>query len=317
MSRRSSYPAARTSPSRPFTWSVCRDGYQWIQRLDLAEPLRGVASAENPGSGEAHQHHLVPRSAREISYAPLEEQTGLFRTFSETLATEEGVLGFATSYGLLGDHDKEVAASQLPGESLKVWADEIAWMRAAVAAWNFLRASKADGTDDLALQRLRELRHEVVHGRALPILDRTASVERGLLVELLTQDVEVAVNAQLSGRVIPRVTAGAAANGVLGLTYEPQSLLGALWLQLASAISDDKSFRTCDFCGRWFEVSPHAKGKSRLFCSDACRAKAYRQRQQEAHDLHERGTSTGEIAEILGSDEATVRGWLNRSPRAK
>jgi hypothetical protein len=260
---------------------------------------------------------LVPRSARELSYAPLVEHTGLFRTFSETLATEEGVLGFATSYGLLGDHDKAVGASQLRGESLEVWVDEIAWMRAAVAAWNFLRASTADDTDDLALQRLRELRHEVVHGRALPILDQTPSLERGLLVELLTQDVEVAVNAQLSGRVIPRVAAGAAANGVLGLTYEPQSLLGALWLQLASAISDDKSFRTCDFCGRWFEVSPHATGKSRLFCSNACRAKAYRKRQQEAHDLYERGTSTAEIATRLGSDEVTVRGWLGRLRKAE
>jgi hypothetical protein len=189
-----------------------------------------------------------------------------------------------------------------------VWTDEIGWMSAAVAAWDFLRSS-ADVVDQPALDRLRMVRNRVVHATAFPLLDDPTDGPKTVLTMLLTNDVEAFLNGQLAAQVVPRMAANTP-EGLLTLSYEPHTLRGALWLQLAEAISQNKQLRRCDFCGRWFEVSPRATGKPRLFCSNACRVKAYKRRQIDAHALYNTGTPIPEIAAQLGSNTDTVRGWL-------
>ncbi len=97
----------------------------------------------------------------------------------------------------------------------------------------------------------------------------------------------------------------------MGFQISPQTLLGALWLQFSQAVSGDKEFQSCIQCGKLFEIS-RGRRKSRMFCSDACRFKAYRERQAKARELHSKGLSVEDIAQELDSEPKTIEGWLEK-----
>jgi hypothetical protein len=62
----------------------------------------------------------------------------------------------------------------------------------------------------------------------------------------------------------------------------PDSLLSALWLQFALAIAEDKRFRRCKQCGRWFQVYQDEDRRTarKEFCQDACKSRDYRLRRE-------------------------------------
>jgi hypothetical protein len=94
------------------------------------------------------------------------------------------------------------------------------------------------------------------------------------------------------------------------LALTAPTLLSAVWLQLADAVSNDRAFNRCRECGRWFEVGADVTRSDRRFCSDGCRSKAYRQRQDRARQLSTSGKSFEQIAAELDSDVETVRRWI-------
>jgi hypothetical protein len=55
----------------------------------------------------------------------------------------------------------------------------------------------------------------------------------------------------------------------------PETLLDALWTQLAQAIDGSQSLRNCVVCKRLFTITSDHNKK---YCSDACRMRAYRKR---------------------------------------
>jgi hypothetical protein len=104
------------------------------------------------------------------------------------------------------------------------------------------------------------------------------------------------------------------------LTLEPLTLISAMWLQLALAITGEKRFVACKFCRRPFEISTEQTGfrSHREFCSDSCKTKDYRKRKRTALRLAASGTRLREISEKTGTETATVRGWLaSAKPRAR
>ena len=97
----------------------------------------------------------------------------------------------------------------------------------------------------------------------------------------------------------------------------PTSLLGALWLQFAQAITGNKDYRRCARCNTWFELSPEASRTNKLYCSDACKMKSYRDRQAEARRLHGQGLEPKKIAKKIGSELDTVSGWIEPKQQEK
>src|SRR4051794_30713702 len=91
-----------STPIFEFTSDVAEEGYRWVD----AKHLHGVFF-ERVHSPDGAPHRVLipseesplPRSRR---YAPLQEQTGLFRILAETELSEEAVLRFANHFGLLG-----------------------------------------------------------------------------------------------------------------------------------------------------------------------------------------------------------------------
>lgn len=91
---------------------------------------------------------------------------------------------------------------------------------------------------------------------------------------------ERAVNKGLRKKVSPQMLWDMAAKQ-LKLHLVPENLLGAMWLQLATAIDGDLDYRQCTTCGKWFGVSVLERGQARDYCSNACRSKAYRLRMKK------------------------------------
>ena len=121
------------------------------------------------------------------------------------------------------------------------------------------------------------------------------------------------INEALKERVSPQLCWNQPRTA-LSLQLVPSSLVAALWLQLAYAIERGVQFRRCAECGRWFEVSPSVGRADKQFCSHACRTRAYRRRQYEAHRLRAEGMSEAAIAGRLEVDATTLAGWLARPP---
>jgi hypothetical protein len=67
----------------------------------------------------------------------------------------------------------------------------------------------------------------------------------------------------------------------MGVHIVPRSLLAAMWFQCANALTGGLHFRNCAHCGRSYEVSPEARRKQSIYCSDRCKVAAYRQRKKK------------------------------------
>lgn len=304
-------------------WDVRARGYQWID----------ATSAEFPDDGP--QRFLVESEGdTTISRYSLEDHPALFRVFADTPPTEEGILEFARKYGRLGGDaeeriqaffaDREVSPIVM-AERFGTWAGQIEVMRQQVQLWDMARASDTQG-----LSRFIEWEgRDAVFCHDGGSRDRTGSsqtiaswnVAPELLQQLRPGDliqptlvvVQRSVNTQLGGgRVSPRLLWDHTQTRA-SLHIVPNSLIGALWLQFARAIDGDRSYRRCTECQKWFEISPKTARTTRLYCSNACRSKAYRKRQNEATRLDGEGLSIDEIASRFQTNSKVVAGWIARA----
>jgi hypothetical protein len=94
------------------------------------------------------------------------------------------------------------------------------------------------------------------------------------------------------------------------LIQEPDDLGGALWLQFAQAVTAQTRFHVCKQCGEWFALPQRGARISREYCSNSCRTKAYRGRQERARALAAKGKSPKDIARELDTTALVVRKWL-------
>lgn len=65
----------------------------------------------------------------------------------------------------------------------------------------------------------------------------------------------------------------------LRMTFQVDSLIAAMWLQLALAIDGEREYRPCPVCGRWWDATKARSDK--LTCSDRCRKSRQRDMNRE------------------------------------
>ena len=316
-------------PATHFTWIVATAGYRWLDTESAgleAKPGRWL-TADQPAGG-----------AR--VYRPLLEHSGLCRILADTEPTEVGVLAFADQFGLLGAGDAMIQVQATPagalvgtGETLAVWQRQIGRLRMVIELWE---AAVAGDVERLAQHILWAPDASWVaydtHAASPPEsgprplgwgretiwrlqIDGPAgeALKVGDLVRPAFMWVGQKVNEVLKEEVSPQLRWNADRTA-LSLQLVPRSLAGALWLQLASAIERGVLFRRCAECGTWFEVSPGVGRANKQFHSAACRTRAYRRRQVEAHRLLAEGMPKAAIAERLDVEPETLAGWLARPP---
>ena len=100
----------------------------------------------------------------------------------------------------------------------------------------------------------------------------------------------------------------------LDMEIVPRSLGAALWLLFWREIRGMVDLLRCRQCGEWFKYRKASTKTPRLFCSQACRSKAYRDKQETARRLRRKGLPIGRIAKRLGSTPETVEGWTLGEP---
>jgi len=128
-------------------------------------------------------------------------------------------------------------------------------------------------------------------------------------VPALAASLQADVNLQLE-RTVGAFVSRPNDSAVFRLRLWPKSLLGALWLQAAQALSDKAEFRKCLECEAPIEISRSGARSDATFCSDSCKLRDYRKRKNQARKMAGRGILPKEIARKLRTTPATVRGWL-------
>jgi hypothetical protein len=282
-------------------------------------------------------------------YRPLAGTLSLYQALAKVEPTEEGVLAFVRRYGPLGEGVETSAETPedryATVEPLPAWRKTVVWLREWIRLWDMIKRGDRDGLARFIKWRGKEkvfyqaspaLHAALGHPEELP--EGVHELWDALWGEGLTiagadpSDRGVARLTQLTrGDVIQpaRLVLLAAVNGTLGRTTQPaliwddkaararmfthpRSLLGAAYLQFATAILSGRLSRTCQVCGRAFEVTNVSSRNDRLTCSNTCRTRAYRDRQQQAREFHDKGWSLKRISKELRSDVSTVKKWISQ-----
>lgn len=193
----------------------------------------------------------------------------------------------------------------LHGEPLDSWKREIETLRSAVDLWRAMLKGREELLSALKKQFGDPDKLPMKVSHLLHLDDRDPAMAALSVVQRSTSSVfrsELEVDF-LFPRNEPR----------LQLSLHPLSLRGAIWLQFAAAVEERRKFEKCKNCGRPFEISraaPTGKRPDAKFCSTRCRVGSYQARIEHARRLAKSGVSLSKIAEQVGSDVATVRGWI-------
>ena len=317
-----------------FQWSVA-EGYGWLK----GEPSEAERLNKAPIPGWVLRE-LPDQAAR--SYQPLADATGLFRTFAGTSPTKAGVLAFADEYGLLGteqylDPDpRDVADAtvegQVVGERLSDWTAHILVMKDAVDVWDLVATKDEAGLRKL--QRSRKLftkppahrsaepaavepQHDAYTSDGFDRLDYYRSARSGSLSDAWAFVMD-AVTQHLEETGVKMTMKWSATGRTARFYIAPTSLLAAMWVQFADAVSEHKTYERCRLCGKPFEVSTAQTGArtNRRFCSDAHKNQFHYEKRIEARRLRAKGSTPKEIADRFGATVGDVRKWL-RKPTGK
>ena len=314
-----------------FQWELPTPGYRWVEVRRLSNVVMEIVDSE-----PADCTVLIPESIdlpQTRRYAPLREETGLFRILADVELSPAGVLAFANRYGSLGTtrvsvHDpSRCECDTFPGETWEAWVDAIATLRFAVRLWELARANDQAGLekhvhwedDDLVHCYTQRQWATVPTGHPLPLGECRWSTRRsydetllnirpGDLIMPARYCVQFAMNHYLSN-TIARLLWNRDHNRQ-EVCFVPLNLLAAVWLQFAQAVGGDKGYRSCEQCGRWFELSTQAGRADKVFCRNACRSRASRRRQLQAQQMFGDGKSVADIAQFLQSSEDVVRRWI-------
>jgi hypothetical protein len=293
---------------------------------------------------------LIPLpGAKFRTYKPLEEETGLFLNFAALETTPEAFLDFAHRYGCLGDA-ATVGAYFPPGpnrpecdlwlEWFPYWRDEVVWMRHLVGLW---KAATAGDLVALAPHVAWEGGKIVYRFPPIDTMRHKGDEEQyrdwrdtgGCLADLPTGPggqplfkdgdlvgparifLQSALDRAFTGKGQPHHQAAVSPRMLWlvrearpELTYMPQSLLGAMYLQLARAVDGKWNYQRCPVCGRFFQLMPKVNRANRVTCSSTCRTYQYHHRIERARQLHREGMTARAIAKELGTEIDTVKGWI-------
>ena len=331
-----------------FWWQVQEGAYVWSAGPLFDDERHAQDAAPTISCG----YVPTPDAGPIRRYSPLRDQTGLFRVFAETEPTKDGVLQFVNRFGMLlsaHTHNKprerrskggavlvEVLAPH--GEPLSLWQREIAAMRHAVRAWQWL-----EGNELAKLSRHVRQQHDEAGLKAvifdthpdlpadvnppLPDLRLVDTVaDRQHVVDWLSRfppgdsalPTKLWLLRLINRRVVGHLDGAFAldAGGKMSLVMLPENLLQAMWLQLGLAVAQHKNYQRCVVCKSWFEVSPGVARRSRHFCSVSCKNKAFRDRKDRARQMRADGKKLREIAEELGTTMTKVKNWIEADKKA-
>jgi hypothetical protein len=305
------------------TWPIFRS-YTWIFSWEIGSGTWFLA----PGPD-------ATTSSIERWYDPM-QSPALFRAFAETSTSRDGIAAFAQQWGslVMESGDDQTTSAAPFAVSLQRWQQEIVAMRQMLALWDLVQADDREGlAERIFWRQVSDSSKAVLYDSGQVQLDEDGADpdELHLRLSLASQDINPVVLASFPPDDVfaPACTClqqaiDARLRDSVRLRYvirqvgqrpsfdaSPDTLLAALWLQLALAISEDRHFRRCRGCGTWLLLSPEIARTNRVFCTNACRARLYRRRQDRAKRMYTKeGKNLKAIAVEVNADVATVQRWV-------
>lgn len=328
-----------------FLWEVPASGHSWVEGIAGHPNADPILLKPQPALVLASRN--VGNRAAQSTFRP-EPNPALFRDFAQTLPEKDAILAFADRYGALDNvpdsvrpvEEMETALAELvSGTFLITWQYQINKMARLVGLLDLVQDDNRTGLaqyirwseetkDSLVVYFDSHPETRAGTGPALGHMrtrDVIASREENheLLAKFKIGDTFTPALVYIQNE-IDLVLHHVADDVMTGMEWNSRynrpelciycpTLLGAVWLQLADAVANNRSFSQCRQCGQWFEISPEAARSNRRYCSDRCRIKAYRGRQDKARQLFTLGKTFEEIAVELDSDSKTVRRWITGS----
>lgn len=283
-----------------FIWTVAANGYMWADRY--SSPVLGRWRAEHRGvlvprdwlnedlQGDRDEGWRPEWAVR--TYDPFDAESALFLAFADTPPTEDGVRAFADRYGHLGEGSAYMWPSAKEDDET---LDEREWREYTTRYV-------------AVLQTLAEWKSAIeLMARAVRLMRRLPPKKTGPAA----RELQALVDEQLlEMRAVAKFQLDPPPTGRPHLHVVPSTLLGAMWVQLAEAVSAQREFRQCEGCRQWFTLRPGKDRPTKTHCAPECRSLGYRNRKARAVELSEKGWKPGRIARELKSDVDTVRGWL-------
>lgn len=260
-----------------FSWNTCPDGYEW-KRADKNSPWT-----------------LVPASLRVEERRPLESNSGLFLSFSKQDGTKESFKQFAQENGLLQSR----LADSSHGEELVYWIEAFSTMRDVVSLWEAIESANIETLKKritaergvLSCETYPDFikrRGRVTYGGSYVLmLGAYRGQEPDQFEYLNAARVVLVYEINLGLRDLYESTKPMiilTRNSDLQLTLAPETLLAAMWLQLAQAASSHYALKLCPGCRNYFTAgagnNPRSGAVGRRadakVCSEACRKRVAR-----------------------------------------
>ena|ERR1700683_2469930 len=286
-----------------FNWYRCLAGHEWIDSRSVAFYGSGdeVLAQETRFLVERREGNPLYRQ-----FHPIVDSPTLYREFAHLDDTEEAYLAFANRYGWLGiqsmlvrEQGTYASFRQTSGEPFHQWRIARIKMRRVTDVLDAIQAR-----DSAAIQRW----FTFLPGRVLYHRKDDGLGEQMSVVSAPENDIRKHIwdwaSAAPDGERPFRFAAGyaqqeindamsnsdgdAAATfarvvldgdrDVMSLRMVPGNLLAAMWLQCARVLTLNPTFKDCEYCGKWFELSPDARRKQSKYCSGRCKVAAYRKR---------------------------------------
>jgi hypothetical protein len=297
-----------------FRWHRAEGGYQWKDGRVFAPDSQPTLSAAD----RAETRFLVENAMgtpRHWRYRPLENNPTLYREFASLEPTEEAFAGFANQYGELGvgvftDASTAAAvevASGIVHDPLCRWRSAHSSIRAVAEVLTAIQADDAATLKQwftVSPSGARYQRHEP--GAPFPSVGwvtvanelrdyiwtwaTKANSDAEFLLRIARGWAQEQINEAIGGDRQPGTTCSARVvfdqdREHMTLRIVPETLIGAMWFQCARVLALNPIFRACRHCGKWFELSPDARRKHAIYCSDRCKVAEYRAKKSS-------GTST-------------------------
>jgi len=309
------------------TWYIPSAGFVWRNYSRTSDP-NDLNDGRNLGEDPRAESGQNPKRVD-----PLELDRQLFRQFAQILPDKDNVLRFANQYGQLGVHSrvKRRSGRSKGRETLDDWFQEIMAMWHVVTLWD---ACQANDLDTLAkfIQWDGEgvqvhFRAPLWHNESPPPMLISGNVDGSDLPgQLRAPDLVLPAAVYVWERVSHRLGKPGSWTALvwqrehkhggdnmrLNFHTLAYTLCQELWQQAAAAVGGGTPLKRCydNACGRWFPIPPMAPLGRSQFCSDTCRVRTHRERQDQARRMWTAGKTFEEIALAVRSSVPTVKYWV-------
>lgn len=211
----------------------------------------------------------------------------LHRLFSNLKGDEQSILKFAREYGFLGSQTFLIATDSENcywGESLDQWRYEIQTLRFLIELWDILRTDRNAGK----LKSLLDFEHDLVYIKDGKIDSEYAynSVQNSHIYHQPSKSgkpdflslSQLFFECQIESLVMDYCSASVKIEPYPRLSFDAETLIGTIYMHFVNEVlGKSLPLVKCQVCEQWFQ----SRHKGTMYCSDACKVKAYRLRKEK------------------------------------